>query len=646
MIPKSKKTSLGFVAILIFTLVLAPIANAGFWDPIIDLLSPQQGETIEDITPNLGLTVMYPLDGGTGTSTTPSAGQVLVGQSNGTYGPQATSTLGFGGGLTSLNGLTTSTQTFASSTATSTFDIVSSGFTHTFTLPSNLGFFSNDTGLITDVASDTTPVLGGNLDAGGFDITNASSITATSSITGKFFANTPEATQTVTAAATALTGTNGVLRFDSDADYVLTATPSIADGEDGQVLYLYNTGSFTVELQDEDDLTGSNVLLDGASGSMMPAELTTFVFNASESAWLIQSHPNGGVGNVGFVGKVNEAAGISKGEVVYFSGATGNFGQVSLADNTDFDKSDAIGVAFETKTDGQQIIVTQLGEITQQDTSGMIAGDIIYLDTAGGFTNIHPGATNAVVRIGHAIKINASTGRIHVTLKSLITIDTFDGIMRVQVVNQSTGTSSAATMTYINDAGHRGTIGLAGSNNTVFGSEGFAVFAEGYGNFEFVNNGNKPFLWETEVADTHAAGAATEKMRLTAAGELLIGTSTANGFLTVGATSTQQFLVSNLGVVTDGVWEGTTIAVNQGGTGATSLNDLITLGTHTTGNYVADITAGTSIDVSGGGSETATITVDFDSTETATTTWGGRVLISFGHLIPPQQIQRWHFRRG
>lgn len=42
--------------------------------------------------------VTYPLDGGTGTGSTPSTGDILVGQSDGTYSPQATSTLGLGGG--------------------------------------------------------------------------------------------------------------------------------------------------------------------------------------------------------------------------------------------------------------------------------------------------------------------------------------------------------------------------------------------------------------------------------------------------------------------------------------------------------------------------------------------------------------------
>ena len=59
-----------------------------------------------------------------------------------------------------------------------------------------------------------------------------------------------------------------------------------------------------------------------------------------------------------------------------------------------------------------------------------------------------------------------------------------------------------------------------------------------------------------------------------------------------------------------------TIPVSNGGTGATSLNNLITLGTHTTGNYVASLTAGNLIDV-GGGAEGGTPTIDVDLSEAA-----------------------------
>lgn len=56
--------------------------------------------------------VFMPVQGGTGTSTKPTLGQVLVGQSNGTYAPQATSTLGISGGTASLSGGVGNTLTY------------------------------------------------------------------------------------------------------------------------------------------------------------------------------------------------------------------------------------------------------------------------------------------------------------------------------------------------------------------------------------------------------------------------------------------------------------------------------------------------------------------------------------------------------
>ena len=58
-----------------------------------------------------------------------------------------------------------------------------------------------------------------------------------------------------------------------------------------------------------------------------------------------------------------------------------------------------------------------------------------------------------------------------------------------------------------------------------------------------------------------------------------------------------------------------TLAVGNGGTGATTLNNLITLSTHTTGNYVATLTAGALIDLQNNSGEGATPTIDVDLTE-------------------------------
>jgi hypothetical protein len=82
-----------------------------------------------------------------------------------------------------------------------------------------------------------------------------------------------------------------------------------------------------------------------------------------------------------------------------------------------------------------------------------------------------------------------------------------------------------------------------------------------------------------------------------------------SGLVTVA----NQSNITGVGTIATGTWEGTTVAVDQGGTGATTLNNLITMGTHTTGNYVATITGGTGIDsnaATSGESTTHTLSVD------------------------------------
>lgn len=71
--------------------------------------------------------------------------------------------------------------------------------------------------------------------------------------------------------------------------------------------------------------------------------------------------------------------------------------------------------------------------------------------------------------------------------------------------------------------------------------------------------------------------------------------------------------VSLLGSTVDLVAEVTgTLPIANGGIGSTTLNNLITLGSHTTGNYVTALTAGTGILVNDAGTETITSTVAVD----------------------------------
>ena len=266
----------------------------------------------------------------------------------------------------------------------------------------------------------------------------------------------------------------------------------------------------------------SPVLNTGVSGSAILDEDDL----ASDSDKLatqrsIKAYVDDAIKAVTITAKVNEAGGITKGQVVFISGATGGFPQVSLADNTDFSKADVLAVSTETKTDGQNVAITIAGLVENIDTSAYTEGAVLYLGTSGNITEIHPTGIHAVERIGHAVKINASTGSILVELDGLTIINDHDGIMRHQIVNQNAGTSASAAYTIVNDALRRSSISMVGSNyNVVAGiSNSLIIYNEGYNKTVNAVDGNYGFEWWTDETDSHNL-TSTSKMSLTADGEL------------------------------------------------------------------------------------------------------------------------------
>ena len=100
---------------------------------------------------NLGaaLRVCTVAQGCTGTSTLPIAGQVLVGQSDGIYAPQATSTLGLGGSGSGYTNTTTSVAglnsaiTLSTTTTGNSFTIATSGQNIAFNFPLRIDRINN-----------------------------------------------------------------------------------------------------------------------------------------------------------------------------------------------------------------------------------------------------------------------------------------------------------------------------------------------------------------------------------------------------------------------------------------------------------------------------------------------------------------------
>jgi len=84
-----------------------------------------------------------------------------------------------------------------------------------------------------------------------------------------------------------------------------------------------------------------------------------------------------------------------------------------------------------------------------------------------------------------------------------------------------------------------------------------------------------------------------------------------------------QSNITGVGTISSGTWEATDVAVAHGGTGQSNLNNLITMGTHTTGNYVATVTAGTGLTSTGATSgESIAHGLSVDAAQTGITSLG------------------------
>ena len=104
--------------------------------------------------------------------------------------------------------------------------------------------------------------------------------------------------------------------------------------------------------------------------------------------------------------------------------------------------------------------------------------------------------------------------------------------------------------------------------------------------------------------------------------------------LSVDASQTQ---ITSVGTIGTGTWQGTDVGTAYGGTGASTLDNLITLTDHTTGNYVGTVTAGTGITSTGATSGEGIVhSLSVDASQTQVTSVGaldaGSITSNFGSI--------------
>lgn len=130
---------------------------------------------------------------------------------------------------------------------------------------------------------------------------------------------------------------------------------------------------------------------------------------------------------------------LTKGQIVYLSGATGNRPNAVLAQaNSEATSSKTIGMVIANianNTDGQIAVNGTLHDI---DTSAFSAGDMLWLSatTAGGVVaNTPPAEPNHSVFIGYVARVHPTQGRVVLAIQNGYELDELHGVQITSVAN-------------------------------------------------------------------------------------------------------------------------------------------------------------------------------------------------------------------
>lgn len=99
--------------------------------------------------------------------------------------------------------------------------------------------------------------------------------------------------QAITAASQTITSTGTAHHLTSDGAYTMTSTPTIADGQDGQIVILTNETALTrITLQDRLTLTNSGLRLGSPTRSLAPGDSIVLMYHGTLGDWLELAYAN------------------------------------------------------------------------------------------------------------------------------------------------------------------------------------------------------------------------------------------------------------------------------------------------------------------------------------------------------------------
>jgi hypothetical protein len=192
-----------------------------------------------------------------------------------------------------------------------------------------------------------------------------------------------------------------------------------AGSEDGQYRIII-VDSLTTTCTQKIENSTTVQLIDRAWLPESAGEMLGLIWNATNSKWFEKFRSINYDSTSGIYVKNESGATITRGKVVYISGATGNNPLISLADNSsEFTSEKTIGLVHDDIANNAFGHVVTSGIVENVVTTGFTSGDTLYLGTSGNFTNIQPQAPNNIVKVGNVLRVGgASVGSVQVWIQN------------------------------------------------------------------------------------------------------------------------------------------------------------------------------------------------------------------------------------
>jgi len=263
--------------------------------------------------------------------------------------------------------------------------------------------------------------------------------------------------------------------------------------------------------------------------------------------------------------KAQAGENVTKGDVVYISGISGNTTVVSKADADDASKMPAFGIVAATTTSGQPVDIYTQGILGSLDTSSYSEGDELFVSTtAGALTDTPPtGETAAIQKIAKVTRSNELSGSIFITgagrSNAVPNLDE-DQFFLGNASNQAVATdfSDAVEALSINNVVEDTTPQLGGDlasngNDILFADNDKAVFGAG-SDLQIYHDGTNSYIQDAGTGSlilegttsTQIKGSAFVILRSTAGENMAIGN--ANGSFDLYYDAVKKLATTSTGI--------------------------------------------------------------------------------------------------